>query len=222
MPQRLKSKQQRELLNKEECSRLLAMTLFEEAGYKAGRTKIAGVDEAGRGPLAGPVVAAACILPRGYLIEGLDDSKKLTPLQRSHLYKKISEDPKIIHGIGVVSHEEIDRINILQATIVAMLKAVSQLKEKPDYILCDGLKLPHDAIPTEKIIKGDSLSLSIAAASILAKVTRDRLMLEYHEKFPEYGFDKHKGYGTEKHRAAIARLGPCAIHRKTFEPIKSL
>ena len=186
-------------------------------GYKA----IAGIDEAGRGPLAGPVVAAACILPPDFWLAKLNDSKQLTAIQREELYQKIVEAPGICFGIGVVSVERIDAINILRATFEAMQEAVKKLSQKPDYLLIDGNQLPHFPYPAEAIVKGDSLSGSIAAASILAKVTRDRMMDEADKRWPQYGFGQHKGYGVPQHLEALRLHGPCPIHRKGFEPIKS-
>lgn len=197
------------------------MTEYERACYSKGYGKVAGIDEAGRGPLAGPVVAAACILPPGLLIPGVDDSKKLSPAQRRRLFEFITQHPGIHYAVGVVSEKIIDKINILEATKAAMLEAVEGLNSDPDYLLVDGLKLHHPKIPSEKIIKGDQLSLSIAAASIIAKVTRDEIMKQLHEKYPVYGFDKHAGYGTAFHREAIEKHGPCNAHRITFEPVKS-
>lgn len=210
------------LLADEEKHRLQQMVMFEEKAYLEGYQVIAGIDEAGRGPLAGPVVAAACILPRGLLIEGVNDSKKLTGKVRERLFNRLTGDPSIKYGVGIISPEEIDRINIYQATIQAMWQAVDQLSVSPDYLLIDGMALIHASIPCLKIIKGDQLSLSIAAASIIAKETRDRLMRSYHEQWPAYGFDQHKGYGTERHLEALDRHGPCPIHRYTFEPVKGL
>ena len=197
------------------------MTHYEQVAYSKGYGNVAGIDEAGRGPLAGPVVAAACILPKGLLIPGVDDSKKLSPRRRRELYLYLIEHPDIQYGVGIVSEKEIDRINILEATKIAMLETVKNLKTVPDYLLVDGLKLIHPEIPSEKIIKGDQLSLSIAAASIIAKETRDELMKELHAAYPVYGFDKHAGYGTAFHRKAIEMHGPCDAHRMTFEPVKS-
>ncbi len=208
-------------MNPFEHERLLAMTSYEQAAYSKGHRMIAGIDEAGRGPLAGPVVAAACILPPNLLIPGINDSKKLTPKKRGELFLLLIKNPLVHYGVGIVDERIIDEINILEATKLAMLQAVNNLEITPDYLLVDGLKLPHPTIPGEKIIKGDTLSQSIAAASIIAKETRDRIMLELHKKYPEYGFDRHSGYGTEMHREAISRIGPCEIHRRTFEPIKS-
>jgi ribonuclease HII len=194
---------------------------FECAAKAKGYTLIAGVDEAGRGPLAGPVVAAACILPDDFYMNGINDSKQLTPKKRAVLFEEIVNHPQIKYGIGIVAHTIIDKINILQATIQAMLIAVDSLSVTPHYLLVDGLKLPHPCIPNEKIIKGDALSYSIAAASVIAKETRDRLMDDFDIQWPQYGFAKHKGYGTAKHLAAIQLHGPCPIHRLSFAPLKS-
>ena len=195
------------------------LTLYER---EAPAHPVAGVDEAGRGPLAGPVVAAACVLPQGHFHPDLDDSKKITERRREGLFEVLTNDPEVAYGVGIVSPEEIDRVNIYQATILAMLQAVDALPREPNYLLVDGLKLPHPHIGVRELIKGDTLSLSIMAASVIAKVTRDRMMREYDRQWPEYGFAKHKGYGTQAHRQAIMSQGPCQIHRKTFEPIKSL
>lgn len=207
-------------IKKKEMLRLQALTAIERSCLEEGFTCIAGVDEAGRGPLAGPVVAAACIIPKDVLIPGIDDSKKLKPAQRQFLYDRLVTDPTIIYGVGIVESDEIDRINIYQATIQAMRQAIDALILKPDILLIDGLKLEAYPIPSRKIIKGDSLSQSIAAASIIAKETRDRLMNEQHRLWPSYKFDQHKGYATSEHLAAIKKYGPCPIHRKSYGPIK--
>lgn len=205
-----------------EHNRLEAMTIYERALYEQGYARLAGIDEAGRGPLAGPVVAAACILPRRALICGIDDSKKLTALERSILYDALLKLEDIDYAIGVVSAETIDRINILQATFEAMRIALAALKVSADYLLVDGNQLiPKVLIPGKAIIKGDALSQSIAAASILAKKTRDDLMQDYHKLWPEYGFSQHKGYPTQKHLAALEHFGPSPIHRLSFAPLKS-
>jgi ribonuclease HII len=209
-------------IKKAEWLRLLELHIFEREARQKGFGLIAGVDEAGRGPLAGPVVAAACTIPEGTYFPGIDDSKKLTPKQRKILFEKITSDSNVQFGVGIVSHIEIDRINILQATIQAMLEALAKLCKQPQYILVDGLELKHGAVPCQKIVGGDGLSHSIAAASIIAKETRDRLMEEEHKKWPEYGFSSHKGYGTEKHLEALAKYGPCPIHRMTFAPLAGL
>jgi len=177
---------------------------------------IAGCDEAGRGPLAGPVVAAAVILPKNFYHPEVDDSKKLSPLKREELFEIIKKSA-ISFSFGIVSVEVIDRINILQATKLAMLEAINGLKPKPEIVLIDALRIDALTIEQYPIIKGDTLSINIASASILAKVKRDAIMLEYHKKYPVYGFDKHKGYPTFFHRECIKKYGPCPIHRKTFK-----
>ncbi len=192
------------------------MDAYERACRLNGFIQIAGVDEAGRGALAGPVVAAAVILPTDCQIEGLTDSKLLTPNQREVLVDKI-HSVAISIGTGSADNRTIERINILQASLLAMKHAVQQLTPKPDYLLVDGSKLPDIDIPSEAIPKGDFLSISIAAASVVAKTTRDRLMIEYDAKYPNYGFRQHKGYPTALHRQAIAQFGATAIHRNTFK-----
>jgi ribonuclease HII len=192
---------------------------FERSANSYGFTHVAGIDEAGRGPLAGPVMAAAVILPVGLSINGVDDSKKLSPDKREKLFEIIMAGALSV-GIGIVSPAEIDRINILQATRSAMLAAVQLLSPQPDYLLIDGISTIDGTIPQKTIIKGDSLSLSIASASIIAKVTRDRLMIEMDSMYPGYGFAGHKGYGSAAHMAAIRRLGPSPIHRLTFGGVK--
>lgn len=203
----------------EEKSRLKTLLFYENQKAALGYNHIAGIDEAGRGPLAGPVVAAACVLPKKSLFLNLNDSKQLSEKLREELFSQLTTDPHVDFGVGIVSHERIDEINIYQATIEAMLKAVSALKRPPDYLLVDGMPLKNISIPYEKIIKGDTLSQSIAAASVIAKVTRDKIMRDYHKEMPEYGFDKHKGYGTAFHMEAIAVHGPSRIHRRTFAPL---
>ncbi len=210
------------LLSPHEEERLKRLSVHEEEARAQGYPAVAGVDEAGRGPLAGPVVAAACILPEGLLVEGVDDSKKLTPRQRMELYQRLTQDPNIVFGVGIVDAILIDQINILQATFRAMLMAVAALSQKPDFVLVDGSQVPNFAIPMKALIKGDSLSQSIAAASIIAKHTRDQMMLDYHSQWPHYGFDSHKGYGTQQHLAAIQMHGACPIHRLSFYPLNSL
>ncbi|MEF9520139.1 ribonuclease HII [Chlamydia crocodili] len=199
----------------------LSKTIFEEEVFNEGFSVIAGVDEVGRGPLAGPVVAGACILPRGKIFVGVNDSKKLTPKERGKIRDILLKDPDVYHGIGVVSVERIDEINILEATKEAMTKAIADLPIHPDFLLVDGLYL-HHKIPCKKIIKGDSKSASIAAASIIAKEYRDDIMRELHQCYPDYGFDKHKGYGTAAHLAALKAFGPCDCHRKSFAPIRQV
>lgn len=193
--------------------------LFEKTAYKSGFTCVAGIDEAGRGPLAGPVTAAAVILPVGLLIPGVEDSKKLSPDKREKLFDTIMAQALSV-GVGSIDPAEIDQINILQATRCAMLAAVKQLTPQPDCLLIDGISTIKSAIVQKTIKKGDSLSLSIAAASIIAKVTRDRLMIEMDSKYPGYGFSGHKGYGSATHLDAIRRLGPSPIHRLTFRGVK--
>ena len=197
----------------EEKIRLAGMMDYEKQ-YRS-RGFIAGVDEAGRGPLAGPVVAAAVILPEDTFLMYLDDSKKVTEKRREVLYDQIKETA-VSFGIGMASPELIDEINILQATYEAMRKAIAALDPVPAVLLNDAVTIPAIAVPQVPIIKGDSKSVSIAAASILAKVTRDRMMKELDAVYPEYGFAKHKGYGTAEHIAAIKKYGPCAIHRRSF------
>lgn len=195
---------------------------YEDALYEKGVTLIAGTDEAGRGPLAGPVVAAAVILRKGAKIEGVDDSKKLTDKKRRQLIDTIKKEALAV-GIGIVSPQEIDQINIYRAAKEAMISAIKALKIKPEYILADAMMLEEAlGIPTESIIKGDQKSASIAAASIVAKVTRDEYMIEMDKLFPMYGFKQHMGYPTKTHIEAIEKYGICPIHRKTFEPIKSI
>lgn len=191
---------------------------YERLFWRQGAEWIAGLDEAGRGPLAGPVVAAAVIFKcRQPLLAGIDDSKKLSERQREAAFVRIQATALSI-GIGIVPEADIDRLNILQATYLAMLQAVAQLDRSPDRLLIDGRGKPETFIPVTTLIKGDSLSMSIAAASIIAKVTRDRLMMEYHELYPQYRFDKHKGYPTAFHMQAIRQWGWCPIHRRSFHP----
>ena len=188
---------------------------IENSLYAEGYKMICGVDEAGRGPLAGPVCAAAVILPKGLELPGLNDSKKLTDKKRRELFPLIKEQA-IAYGIGLASHEEIDEINILQATYLAMERAIAQLEGKADFALIDGNRAKDFGLPVRTVVKGDSLSASIAAASILAKVTRDDIMLELAETYPEYGFEIHKGYGTKAHYDALRLHGHSPIHRMTF------
>jgi ribonuclease HII len=191
------------------------MWAIENGCFEKGYNLICGIDEAGRGPLAGPVVAAAVILPKGLEIPGLNDSKKLSDKRRRDLYPIIMEQA-ISYGIGLATHEEIDEINILQATFLAMERALAQLKVKPDLALIDGNRQKDFGIPVETVVKGDSLSASIAAASVLAKVTRDDMMLALAEEYPGYAFEIHKGYGTKAHYEALRNLGPSSIHRMSF------
>ena len=188
---------------------------YEEDKYLKGYTAVCGCDEAGRGPLCGPVVAAAVILPRGLIIEGLNDSKKLTEKKREALFEVIKEKA-LAYGIAEASAEEIDEINILNASMLAMRRAVDALQVKADFCLIDGNASRGFTIPTETVVKGDSKSYSIAAASILAKVTRDRMCVELDASFPMYGIAKHKGYPTKEHMDAVRKFGPAPIHRKSF------
>ncbi len=193
--------------------------VFENEAHKKGYSMVAGIDEAGRGPLAGPVVSAAVILPDGADLPGIDDSKKLTPAKRDRLYDELYGVALCI-GIGVVDAAEIDRINILQATLKSMAMAVANLSPQPDCLLIDGIFTIAADIPQEAIKKGDSLSISIAAASIVAKVTRDRIMAQLDALFPDFGFGRHKGYPTKAHREAIRRHGCSPIHRRTFKGVR--
>lgn len=192
---------------------------LERLAMSRGCCRIAGIDEAGRGPLAGPVTAAAVILAPGSRMAGVDDSKKLSPALRERLFDTITAEALSI-GVATVPAELIDRINILQATRLAMKQALESLSPPPDFILIDGITTIDSRIPQKTVKKGDSLSLSIAAASIIAKVTRDRMMLEYDRLYPGYGFAGHKGYGSASHMAAIRALGPCPIHRLTFGGVR--
>ena len=191
------------------------MWQFEEELFAQGYKLVCGVDEAGRGPLAGPVCAAAVILPANLVIPGLDDSKKLSDKRRRELFPIIKEQA-IAYGIGLASHEEIDEINILQATYLAMERALADLAVKPEYVLIDGNRAKEFGLPVKTVVKGDSLSANIAAASVLAKVTRDILMEEAAVEYPGYGFEIHKGYGTRAHYDALRTLGASPIHRNTF------
>lgn len=188
---------------------------YEGEARKQGYTAVCGVDEAGRGPLAGPVCAAAVILPAGLVIEGVNDSKKLSEKKREELFPVICEKA-LAYGIGWADEREIDEINILQATYRAMKRAVESLPLTADYALIDGNRMPPLAIPGTTIVKGDALSMSIAAASILAKVSRDRVMVQFSREYPQYGFEQHKGYGTAAHVQALREYGPCPLHRQSF------
>ncbi len=191
---------------------------FERDAWRAGLRRVAGVDEAGRGPLAGPVVAAAVMLHPERPIKGLQDSKLLTPFRRAELFVRILDEAMAV-GVGSVGPETIDRINILEATRRAMLGAISALPVPPEMVLIDALRLAVLPCPQRSLIHGDRRSASIAAASIVAKVTRDRLMAEYGRQFPQYGFARHKGYPTPAHQVALAKYGPCAVHRRTFHGV---
>lgn len=193
----------------------ITMWEIEDENYAEGFQVICGVDEAGRGPLAGPVCAAAVILPPHTRIPGLNDSKKLTDKKRRELFPVICEQA-VAYGIGMATEQEIDEINILQATFLAMQRALDQLQVRPDLALIDGNRQKDFGLPVKTVVKGDSLSANIAAASVLAKVTRDDLMIRQAEQFPEYGFEIHKGYGTKAHYAALEQYGPSPIHRMTF------
>jgi ribonuclease HII len=195
---------------------------YEDALWQLGYESVAGVDEVGRGPLAGPVVACACILPKHIAISGITDSKSLSAKQRTELEMLLTSHPEVYFALGIITSEEIDRVNILQATLLAMREAVLALSKKPDYLLVDGRDVPNTEILARAVIRGDSLSQSIAAASIIAKVHRDAMMQEYHRQYPQYGFDKHKGYGTKLHLEAIAKYGITPIHRRSFAPCKGL
>jgi ribonuclease HII len=195
------------------------MDYFEKMFYRRGYHRIAGLDEVGRGPLAGPVVAAAVILPKDGIRERLYDSKKISSKKREQLSRTIFAEAQGV-GIGIVGQEEIDRLNILQATLRAMVLAIENLPFPPDFLLIDGTQGLKFSIPQKSIPKGDQLSNSIAAASIVAKVTRDHMMLECHQKYPQYNFARHKGYGTKEHRKAIEKFGICELHRKTFRGVK--
>jgi len=196
------------------------MDTFEKNAYKEGYQFIAGVDEAGRGPLAGPVVAAAVVFPSDYSNSDIKDSKKISSSQRNKLFDVIEKEAVAV-GVRVIDSDVIDHCNILQATLRAMREAVLELSISPDYILVDGLHSIPILTPQKTIVKGDSLSISIAAASIVAKVSRDRIMEIYHRQFPQYNFQKNKGYGTKEHLDAIRQFGICKIHRKSFH-VKNL
>ena len=213
-------------MKEKEFERLTELKKIEEEFYEKGITSIAGIDEAGRGPLAGPVVVACVVMPRDSMIEGVNDSKKVSEKKREKLYEQITEEA-LGFGVGIISQEEIDRINILNATKEGLTAAIKELEkdlqekqrgfEKPEIILVDALtKIDTDHIPYKSIIKGDAKSYSIAAASIVAKVTRDRIMRAWDEVYPMYGFEKHKGYGTATHIAAIKEYGLCPLHRRSF------
>ncbi|MFH1154936.1 MAG: ribonuclease HII [Pseudomonadota bacterium] len=194
------------------------MWTFERRAIQHGYTVIAGVDEAGRGPLAGPVVSAAVILPQGLPDHGITDSKKLSARQRERLHGIIL-DKAVCVATGMASPEEIDTLNILQASLLSMKRAVQGLMPVPDFLLVDGLFTINHPVSQEAIVKGDSRSISIAAASIIAKVTRDAMMMDLHHQYPEYGFDRHKGYPTRAHREALARFGPSPVHRVSFRGV---
>ena len=213
-------------MKEKELERLKEIKKIEEELYANGTTSIAGIDEAGRGPLAGPVVVACVVMPRDSMIEGVNDSKKVSEKKREKLYEEIIKEA-IGYGVGIISQEEIDRINILNATKEGLTTAIKEMEkdlkekkrnfDKPEIILVDALtKIDTDHIPYKSIIKGDAKSYSIAAASIIAKVTRDRIMRQWAEVYPMYGFEKHKGYGTSAHISAIKKYGLCPLHRRSF------
>ena len=195
---------------------------LELALHARGLSQVAGIDEAGRGPLAGPVVAAAVILPTGYRCAGVDDSKKLSALKREMLYGQLTSEPAVRWAVALADPEEIDRFNILRATHLAMRRAVQGLTPPPDHCLIDGLPIRDFPFPHDGIVKGDGLSLSIAAASIIAKVTRDRIMTGMDREFPQFGFANHQGYGTKAHLEALRIYGPCRHHRRSFQPVAQL
>ena len=190
--------------------------------WASGHACVAGVDEAGRGPLAGPVTTAAVILPRDFEHAVLTDSKKLTPKVRERLYEELTGNEQILWASDQADEREIDRINILKATHASMARSVAKLSEEPNMVLIDGLEVPGFPFPQKGVVKGDSLSLSIAAASIIAKVERDRLMLKMSKTYPGYGFEQHKGYPTKMHLERLQELGPCPIHRQSFGPVSQL
>lgn len=202
--------------------KILAVLDYEKIIWNQGVKLVCGVDEAGRGPLAGPVVAAAVIFPKGISLPGINDSKKLKAFQREKFFDLIIENA-IDFGIGIVNHKLIDKINILNASLLAMHRAIKKLKIKPEMVLVDGkIKIPHLEISQIALVKGDSLSVSVASASILAKVTRDNLMVDFHKKYPQFLFDQNKGYFTKSHLEALKNFGPCKIHRKSFRTVMLL
>ncbi len=203
------------LTKEDELKRQALMWKYEHAAAAEGYRLVAGVDEAGRGPLAGPVFAAAVILKEGAVIDGINDSKKLSEKKREELFEKIKENA-VAYSVYSADEKTIDDVNILNATYMAMNGAVDGLAVMPDFVLIDGNSIKNMQTPHRTVVKGDAKSISIAAASILAKVSRDRFMAEMAEKYPEYGFEKHKGYGTKAHNEAILKYGPSPIHRRTF------
>ncbi|MDO5471517.1 MAG: ribonuclease HII [Akkermansia sp.] len=194
----------------------------EAAAYAEGRTRVCGIDEAGRGPLAGPVVAAAVVLPPGYELPGLNDSKKLTARRREALYEHLMADESVLKCVATATVAEIDELNILRATHLAMARAAQGLPQPVDFCLIDGLAVPGFPLPSANLVKGDARSLSIAAASVLAKVTRDRYMAQLAEQYPQYGFDRHAGYGTKAHLQAIQQYGITPHHRRSFAPVAQM
>jgi ribonuclease HII len=210
----------REQRREQEIRRVRELYLYESAYYNQCQPLVAGIDEAGRGPLAGPVVVAAVILPKYAYLPGLNDSKQLSAAQREKLYYTIQETALAINWQSI-SIDLIDKINIYQATVCGMYQAIAALQPAAEAVLIDAVKLPKLSVPWQAIIGGDALSASIAAASVIAKVERDRIMIELNQQYPGYGFDKHKGYGTKEHLEALRRLGPSPVHRRSFEPVKS-
>lgn len=204
---------------KAEFQRIQGMLTEEKNLWQNGFLYVAGLDEVGRGPLAGPVMAAACILPARFDLPGLNDSKQLSESKREKLFEQI-KNQAISYAVGSAEPAEIDALNILQATKLAMKRALEDLKIRPHFLLIDAIELPQIKIPQKGIIRGDSLSASIAAASILAKVTRDRWMTELHDIYPQYGFNRNKGYGTKEHMKALQAYGPCPLHRQSFSPVE--
>ena len=194
----------------------------EAAAYAAGYKHVCGIDEAGRGPLAGPVVAAAVVLPTGYDIPGLNDSKKLTAKKRDALYEQLMADERVLKCVAEATVQEIDELNILRATHLAMARAAQGITPAVDFCLIDGLAVPNFPLPSQNMVKGDARCRSIAAASVLAKVTRDRYMQRLAEEFPQYGFDRHAGYGTKAHLEAIRKYGVTIHHRRTFAPVSQM
>lgn len=194
----------------------------EAAAYAAGYKHVCGIDEAGRGPLAGPVVAAAVVLPTGYDIPGLNDSKKLTAKKRDALYEQLMADERVLKCVAEATVQEIDELNILRATHLAMARAAQGITPAVDFCLIDGLAVPNFPLPSQNMVKGDARCRSIAAASVLAKVTRDRYMQRLAEEFPQYGFDRHAGYGTKAHLEAIRKYGVTIHHRRTFAPVAQM
>ncbi len=194
----------------------------EAAAYAAGRSRVCGIDEAGRGPLAGPVVAAAVVLPMGYELPGLNDSKKLTAKKREALYEHLMADDTVLKCVAEASVQEIDELNILRATHLAMARAAQGISPAVDFCLIDGLAVPNFPLPSQNLVKGDARCLSIAAASVLAKVTRDRYMTQLARQFPQYGFDRHAGYGTKAHLEAIRKYGVTLHHRRSFAPVAQM
>ena len=193
---------------------------FEKHLWSTGVPLVAGIDEAGRGPLAGPVVAAAAVLPAEFSLAGLNDSKQLTETVREQFFEALTTPGKLVcYGIGLAEPAEIDRLNILRATFLAMERAVTALPLRPDHLLIDGLPVPVFQQPQTAVVDGDAKSMSIAAASVIAKVTRDRMMRKWHSEFPQYDFDQNKGYGTRAHLESLQIHGPCPIHRRSFAPV---